>query len=80
MQSGIPVMHLMEEAHVLAKLHSGASSSAVGHEFSVHESATHVKYSCGYLVAQSCPTLCNPRDYSLPGSSVHGILPARILE
>ena len=25
-------------------------------------------------------TLCNPMDYSLPGSSVHGILQARILE
>ena len=24
-------------------------------------------------VAQSCPTLCNPMDHSLPGSSVHGI-------
>ena len=32
------------------------------------------------LVAQSCPTLCDPVDYSLPGSSVHGILQARILE
>ena len=32
------------------------------------------------LVAQSCPTLCYPVDYSLPGSSVHGILHARILE
>ena len=31
-------------------------------------------------VAQSCPTLCDPMDYSLPGSSVHGILQARILE
>ena len=29
---------------------------------------------------QSCPTLCNPLDRSLPGSSVHGILQARILE
>ena len=29
---------------------------------------------------QSCPTLCNTLDYSLPGSSVHGILQARILE
>ena len=29
---------------------------------------------------QSCPTLCDPMDYSLPGSSVHGILHARILE
>ena len=32
------------------------------------------------LVAQSCPTLCNPMDCSPPGSSDHGILQARILE
>ena len=31
-------------------------------------------------VAQSCPTLCNPVDCSPSGSSVHGILWARILE
>ena len=31
-------------------------------------------------VAQSCPTLCNPMDCSLPGSSVCGISQARILE
>ena len=31
-------------------------------------------------VAQSCPTLHNPMDCSLPGSSIHGILQARILE
>ena len=31
-------------------------------------------------VAQSCPTLCDPMDCSPPGSSVHGILQARILE
>ena len=31
-------------------------------------------------VAQSCPTLCDPVDCSLPGSSVHGILQAWILE
>ena len=31
-------------------------------------------------VAQSCPTLSNPMDCSLPGSSVHGILQARVLE
>ena len=29
---------------------------------------------------QSCPTLCKPVDHSLPGSSVHGILQARILD
>ena len=32
------------------------------------------------LVAQSCLTLCDPVDCSLPGSSVHGISQARILE
>jgi len=31
-------------------------------------------------VAQSCPTLHNPMDCSLPGSSVHGIFQARVLE
>ena len=29
---------------------------------------------------QLCPTFCDPMDYSLPGSSVHEILQARILE
>ena len=29
---------------------------------------------------QSCPTLCDPVDYSPPGSSVHGILQVRMLE
>ena len=32
------------------------------------------------LIAQSCPTLCDPTDCSQPGSSVHGIFQARILE
>ena len=32
------------------------------------------------LATQLCPTLCEPMDYSPPGSSVHGILQARILE
>ena len=32
------------------------------------------------LVAQSCPTICDPMDCSPPGSSVHGIFQARILE
>ena len=39
------------------------------------QSTTWVKV----LITQSCPTLCNPMDCSLPGSSVHGILQARIL-
>ena len=36
-------------------------------------------YPC-VLVAQSCPTLCDPMDCSLPSSSVHRILQASILE
>ena len=40
----------------------------------------HEKKKKKALVAQSCPTLCDPTDCRLPGSSVHGILQARILE
>ena len=35
---------------------------------------------CMYIITQSCLTLCDPTDCSPPGSSVHGILQARILE
>ena len=35
---------------------------------------------CVCACAQSCPTLCDPMDCNLPGSSVHGILQARTLE
>ena len=37
----------------------------------------HSKFS---LATQLCLTLCNPIDYSLPGSSIHGIFQARVLE
>ena len=40
---------------------------------------THTHTCCAKSL-QLCPTLCNPVDCSLPGSSVHGILHARILE
>ena len=40
----------------------------------------HVYVCVCVWVAQLCPTLCNPMDSCLPGSSVHGILQARILE
>ena len=35
---------------------------------------------CRCLAAKSRPTLCDPMNCSLPGSSIHGILQARILE
>ena len=40
----------------------------------------YLDYLCVVLVTQSCPTLCDFVDCSPPGSSVHGILQARILE
>ena len=39
-----------------------------------------VLHGCLVLVAQSCLTLCDPMDCSLPGFSVHGILQARMLQ
>ena len=35
---------------------------------------------CACVHAQSCLTLCDPMDWNPPGSSIHGILQARILE
>ena len=39
----------------------------------------HIPLRCESEVAQLCPTLCDPMDYSLSGSSVHGIFQARVL-
>ena len=36
-----------------------------------------INYSVLYLISQLCPTVCDPMDCNLPGSSVHGILQAR---
>ena len=40
----------------------------------------YMKVNSKIEVTQLCPTLSNPTDYSLPGSSVHGIFQARVLE
>ena len=48
-----------------------AQTSTVYYDESISESESEV--------AQSCPTLCDPMDCSLPGFSVHGILQAIIL-
>ena len=45
-----------------------------------NESGPSVSLCMCMLVTQLCPTLCNPMDSSLPGSSVRGILQARTLE
>ena len=46
----------------------------------LHIILNYTYYIVVVLVAQSCLTLCNPMDHSLPGPSVHGILQARMLE
>ena len=45
-----------------------------------HVLLQHMKVKSESEVAQLCPTLCDPMDCSLPGSSVHGIFQARVLE
>ena len=44
------------------------------HPYACMHACMHVKS------LQSCPTLCNPMDSSPPGSSVHRILQARVLD
>ena len=41
---------------------------------------SHVFPAAAAKLLQSCPTPCDPMDCSLPGSSVHGIFPAREME
>ena len=46
---------------------------------SIQKAIVLLKNKVKVLVAQLCLTLCNPMDYSPPGSPVHGFLQARIL-
>ena len=55
---------------------SGAWWAAV---YGVAQSWTRLKQ-LSSSSSRLCPTLCNPVDYSPPGSSVHGISQARLLE
>ena len=50
------------------------------HLNSYFPSSLHKKVKVEVLVTPLCPTLCDPTDCSPPGSSVHGILQARILQ
>ena len=56
----------------------GADTIVMKHSFKISRLMSLVKSESE--VAQSCPTLCDPVDCSLPGSSVHGIFQARVLE
>ena len=57
-------------------------SQRVRHNWATNPFTFSFRLNDGFVcfVAQSCLTLCVPTDYSPPGSSVHGIFQARILE
>ena len=59
------------------RLHEKRKSIQYNHTVSTKSLESLCKWK---LVAQLCPTLCNPTDCSPPGSSVPGILQVRILE
>ena len=60
-------------------LHSGTPSLTEDTVMGWHYHSASDKFIVMVLVTQSCLTLCDPTDGSPPGSSVHGILQARIL-
>ena len=77
----VPFVRVMSQALVslilqcpTQSLHVTASLDLIGKVGKIKS-----KFVC-CLVTKSCLTLCDPMDYSLPGSSVHGNLQARILE
>ena len=73
--SELPFLFLGDLSNPEIKPTSLSSPALAGEFFTCWEAQ---KWKC--LVAQFCPTLCNPMDYSLLGSSVHRILWARVLE
>ena len=79
--------HLEEVPHQLAPSSLASALSLAVPEFLGHKNCEIISAHCLKLLvyftclqAQSGPTLCNRMDCSPPGSSVHGILQARILE
>ena len=56
------------------KIMASSSTTSGHHPFNGRKSESEIE------VIQSCPTLCDPVDCSLPGSSIHGLFQARVLE
>ena len=77
----LPALHLWVN-HIFSPDHTHLFLYLTGLWHNVHRSnlQPQVKVCVKVLVAQSCLTLCNPRNCGLPGSSACGILQAWILE
>ena len=69
----------MSVAHGRVKSHRGKKSCRDWEEVTPSLIPLPPQVCCAKSL-QSCPTLFNPKDYSLPGSSVHWILQVRILD
>ena len=71
--------HRRPPTRLLCLWDSPGKNTGVGCHFPLqNEKCTKMKSESE--VAQSCPTLSNPMDCGLPGSSVHGIFQSRVLE
>ena len=68
--------HGPQPTRLLRPLDSPGKNTGVGCHFLLQ----CMKVESESEVAQSCPTLSNPMDCSLPGSSIHGIFRATVLE
>ena len=55
-------------------------SQRVRHDWVTELNWNHMLNEACVLIAQSCPSLCDHMNFSSPGSSIHGILHARILD
>ena len=68
--------HRQQPTRLPHSWHSPGKNNRVGRHFLLQ----CMKVKSESEVAQSCPTLSDPMDCSLPGSSIHGIFQARVLE
>ena len=71
-----PLCHPISKMHIVGEGPGETPSSLRCLSYLINKLAHRHKVN----VTQSCPTLCDPMDCGLPGSSVHGIFQARILE
>ena len=74
----VKVLHSI--CHKFGKLSSGHGTGKGQFSFQSQRKAMPKNAQSESEVAQSCPTLSDPMDCSLPGSSIHGIFQARVLE
>ena len=68
--------HGLQPSRLLCPWDSPGKNTGVGCHFLLQ----YMKVESESEVTQSCPTLSDPMDCSLPGSSIHGIFQARVLE